>query len=65
MIELASRARKDKELDQQQTDFTAEGAPAPGRVGAVIPAVPTPKQKRISHGPVVLPSDSLRSARSG
>lgn len=39
MIRLASaRAPKTKKLAQQNTDFTAEGAPPPGKVATDVPA---------------------------
>ncbi len=41
MIKLiAVRAPKAKSLDQQQTDFTSEGSPPPGKVDIAAPAMP-------------------------
>jgi hypothetical protein len=39
---------KPKTIVQQHTDFTAEGSPPPGKVGAEVP-VDVAKQKHVEH----------------
>jgi hypothetical protein len=42
-------------LKQQQVDFTAEGAPPPGKVGTDVPATPTPPAGAPKAKPADLP----------
>ncbi len=55
MIEPATRASEAKTLEQQKADFTAEGAPAPGKVSAALPRKATKVGRVRSNGPVTMP----------
>jgi hypothetical protein len=51
---------KVKTLAQQNADFTAEGAPPPGKVGMSIPDTPHEFVKAISHEHIIVASDHKR-----
>jgi hypothetical protein len=55
MIESATRASAAKDLEQQKSDFTAEGAPAPGKSRAILPSRATRVTRVRSNGPVTTP----------
>ena len=44
-------APKAPDLAQQKTDFTAEGAPPPGRIGASVPETPEEGAKQDPRPP--------------
>ena len=47
---------KAKSLMQQQTDYTSEGSPPPGKVSTSTPATEDKKSKMGSHAPSATPS---------
>jgi hypothetical protein len=55
MIELASRTSEAKILEQQKEDFTAEGAPPPGKSRAAMPRRASKVTRVRSNGPVTMP----------
>lgn len=55
MIEPALRASEAKTLDQQKTDFTAEGAPPPDKSRAALPGQAVRVARVQSNGPVTTP----------
>ncbi len=46
---------KAKTLAQQNTDFTAEGSPPPGKVGMSIPDTAHEFVKAVSRAPAIVP----------
>ncbi len=55
MIEPALRTSEAKVLEQQKTDFTAEGAPPPGKAKAAMPSQAVRVKRVLSNGPVTTP----------
>ena len=55
MIEPALRASEAKTLDQQKTDFTAEGAPPPEKSKATVTGQAVRVARVVSNGPVTTP----------
>jgi hypothetical protein len=51
---------KVKSLAQQNADFTAEGAPPPGKVAMSIPDTPHEFVKPVLREPVIVASDQYR-----
>lgn len=49
MRRTPSRPLKSKPLEQQQTDFTAEGAPPPGEEATSAPVAPGKTRKPLSR----------------
>lgn len=61
-------APKAKTVEQQNTDFTAEGSPPPGAVGTAIPAEiapPTPVDKRKRDREARYPRAKIHRPTSG
>jgi len=55
MIRLArTRAPKVKNLAQQNTDFTAEGSPPPGKVAATVPVTADKSATAVSSAPATV-----------
>jgi hypothetical protein len=59
MTRLSMPTPKPKSLTQQQSDFTAEGSPPPGKVAAAAPASTDSNGKAQPH-PSGIPQDNRR-----
>lgn len=60
----ATPAPKTRNLTQQKTDFTAEGAPPPGKVALDVPVVNDEGQGESSLHPVAVPGTRKRRLAS-
>jgi hypothetical protein len=56
------RGTKARTLAQQQTDFTAEGAPPPGKVATSVPVTGGKTARPVSRPPAIVPATRRRPA---